>query len=55
MLEIQSAQYDPIGIISVAKNNPWKCFLATEYTEKHGRIQKDKEKFLLIFLRDFHS
>jgi len=30
-----------------------KCFLATEYTEKHGRIQKNKEKFLLIFLRDF--
>ena len=21
----------------------------------HGRIQKNKEKFLLLFLRDFHS
>jgi len=34
---------------------PRKCFFATEYTEKHGRIQKNKEKSLLIFFRDFHS
>ena len=35
-----------------------KCFLATEYTEyteKRGRIQKNKEKPILIFPRDFHS
>jgi len=34
---------------------PRKCFLATEYTEKHGRIQKNKEKTIRIFLYDFHS